>query len=191
MIFSRIDGLIESILKVFEQKQYCQSIRVLQSVIYLVFVDLLQIYQSYYLLVTVMLEKFGEMKLSDAKRAFIIYLNFVKINKEIRKMASSVIQEFNIKIGITFYDIDTKVIEGLKLSIDLKEREQAGVSIVKKTSIESYPSATEEAFDMPTFEPPAITQRKKTVFIADEKEELKDSSGSTTKAEDFQGGQGE
>lgn len=194
LIFSRIDGLIESILKVFEQKQYCQGIRVLQSVIYLVFVDLLQIYQSYYLLITVMLEKFGEMKLSDAKRAFIIYLNFVKINKEIRKMASSVCQEFNIKIGITFYDIDTKVIEGLKLSIDLKEREQAGVPMAKKTSIESYRSATEDAFELPTFEPPAITQRKKSMHMVREKEELKDSSGSsatTNKVEDFQGGQGE
>ena len=44
------------------------------------FVDLLQIYESYYLLITVMLEKFGEMTLKDAKRAFIIYLNFIKIN---------------------------------------------------------------------------------------------------------------
>ncbi len=59
--------------------------------IYLVFVDLLQIYQSYYLLISVMLEKFDEMNLKDSKRAFIIYLNFMKINKEIRKMASSII----------------------------------------------------------------------------------------------------
>ena len=59
--------------------------------IYLVFVDLLQIYQSYYLLISVMLEKFDEMNLKDAKRAFIIYLNFMKINKEIRKMASSIL----------------------------------------------------------------------------------------------------
>ena len=71
-----------------------------------------------------MLEKFDEMSLIDAKRAFIIYLNFIKINKEIRKMASSIIQEFNIKIGISFYDIDTKVIEALKLSIELKEKEK-------------------------------------------------------------------
>ena len=80
-----------------------------------------------------MLEKFNEMKLSDAKRAFIIYLNFVKINKEIRKMASSIIQEFNIKIGISFYDIDTKVIEGLKLTIDLKEKEQCSLFLSSLT----------------------------------------------------------
>lgn len=115
-------------MKVFEQKQYCQTQRILQSVIYLVFVDLLQIYQSYYLLITVMLEKFEEMSLKDAKRAFIIYLNFIKINKEIRKMASSIVSEFNIKIGINFFDIDTKVIEALKISIELKEKDKIRTS---------------------------------------------------------------
>lgn len=81
-----------------------------------------------------MLEKFDEMTLKDAKRAFIIYLNFIKINKEIRKMASSIIQEFNISLGISFYDIDTKVIEALKISIELKEKEKgatkAGVQLI-------------------------------------------------------------
>lgn len=76
--------------------------------------DLLKIYQSYYLLVTVMLEKFEEMDLKDSKRAFIIYLNFIKVNREIRKMAAVIVQEFNIKLKIHFYEIDTKVAEALK-----------------------------------------------------------------------------
>jgi hypothetical protein len=71
-----------------------------------------------------MMDKFEDMSLKDAKRAFIIYLNFVKINKEIRKMASSIIAEFHIKIDIAFYDIDTKVVEALKMSIESKEREK-------------------------------------------------------------------
>jgi hypothetical protein len=92
--------------------------------VYLLFVDLLQIYQPYYLLITVMLEKFEEMTLKDAKRAFIIYMNFIKINKEIRKMASSISLEFNINIGINFYDIDVKVVDALKISIEHKEKEK-------------------------------------------------------------------
>lgn len=47
-----------------------------------------------------MLEKFNDMSLKDSKKAFIIYMNFMKINKEIRKMALCIIQEFNIKMGI-------------------------------------------------------------------------------------------
>ena len=39
-------------------------------------------------------------------------------------MASSIILEFNIKLGINFYDIDTKVMEALKVRIDCKERDK-------------------------------------------------------------------
>ena len=66
------------------------------------------------------------MSLKDAKRAFIIYMNFIKINQEIRKMASSILLEFNITIGVNFYDIDTRVIEALKIRIDAKEKERKG-----------------------------------------------------------------
>jgi len=44
LIFSRIDGLIENILKIFEQKEYSQHYRLLHSVYYLLFMDLLKIY---------------------------------------------------------------------------------------------------------------------------------------------------
>ena len=69
-----------------------------------------------------MLQKFDEMNLKDAKRAFIIYMNFIKINQEIRKMASSIILEFNINIGINFYDVDVRVMEALKIRIEEKEK---------------------------------------------------------------------
>lgn len=39
-------------------------------------------------------------------------------------MASSIIQEFNIKIEISFYEIDIKVIEALKISIESKEKDR-------------------------------------------------------------------
>lgn len=68
-----------------------------------------------------MLEKFDDMCIKDAKRAFIIYMNFVKINKEIRKMASCILLEFNIPLDIYFYEVDTKVIESMKATIELKE----------------------------------------------------------------------
>jgi len=58
------------------------------------------------------------MELRDAKRAFIIYLSFIKINREIRKMAAVIISEFNIKLELVFYEIDTKVAEALKVSIE-------------------------------------------------------------------------
>jgi len=70
-----------------------------------------------------MLEKFEEMSEKDAKRAFIIYMNFIKVNKEIRKMATCILQEFNIQLKMYFYEVDTKLVEAMKLSIDLKEKQ--------------------------------------------------------------------
>ena len=89
----------------------------------MLFVDLLKIYQSYYLLITVMLSKFDQMTLKDSKRAFIIYTNFIKVNKEIRKMANCIIHEFNIRLSIFFYDVDTSLVDAMKMEIDAKERE--------------------------------------------------------------------
>ena len=63
------------------------------------------------------------MNLKDTKRAFIIYMNFIMINKEIRKRASSIIHEFNISMNLNIYEIDTKIVETLKLIIEVKEKE--------------------------------------------------------------------
>lgn len=49
-------------------------------------------------------------------------------------MALSILQEFNIKLDIHFYDVDTKIIESLKLTIEAKEREKREKSSAEDTS---------------------------------------------------------
>jgi hypothetical protein len=44
LIFSRIDGLIELILKIFEKKSYISNNELLSHIFYQLFVDLLKIY---------------------------------------------------------------------------------------------------------------------------------------------------
>ena len=41
--------------------------------IYLLFLDLLQIYKVFYILVTEILERFNSMQADQAKKAFIVY----------------------------------------------------------------------------------------------------------------------
>ena len=69
-----------------------------------------------------MLDKFENMSILDAKRAILVYLNFIKVNKEIRKMALIILKEFNIKLDIYFYDIDIKVVNALNATINIKEK---------------------------------------------------------------------
>lgn len=68
------------------------------------------------------------MNVKDSKKAFLIYLNFIKVNKEIRKMAQMVVTEFKINMNIYFYDVDTKLIQALKQEIDIKMHENSAGS---------------------------------------------------------------
>mmetsp|Transcript_6136 Transcript_6136/g.9852 ORF Transcript_6136/g.9852 Transcript_6136/m.9852 type:complete len:81 (-) Transcript_6136:2529-2771(-) len=79
----------------FEQRNFCKRYRIFQNIIFLVFIDLGKIYQSYYLLITTMLGKITLMEGIDCKRAYLAYSNFVKINKEVRHMAACVVGIFN------------------------------------------------------------------------------------------------
>jgi hypothetical protein len=111
LVLFRIDGLIEGILKIFDLKALSEKNRLLYHVFYQLFVDLLKIYQSYYLLVTVLLEKFSNISIIECKRTIIIYMNFIKINVEVRKIATSLIKKFKIKIDFHFYDVEPKVVD--------------------------------------------------------------------------------
>lgn len=91
-------------------------------IFYQLFVDLLKIYQSYYLLITVMLENYEKMSLMDKKRAIIIYLNFIQINKEIKKISLVIKEEFKINIEVIFYEIDQKLVDDLKFNLELEEK---------------------------------------------------------------------
>ena len=51
----------------------------------------MKIYQSYYVLTTVVLETFFLLEKSDQKKAFLVYANFLRVNKEIRRMASQIV----------------------------------------------------------------------------------------------------
>jgi len=64
------------------------------------------------------------MHLRDAKRAFIIYNNFVNINKELRSIASWITKDLKYNLKINFYEVDFNIIKSMKQVIDLKERER-------------------------------------------------------------------
>ena len=68
----------------FQQRNFCKKYRIFQNIIFLVFIDLGKIYQSYYLLITTMLGKIETMDVINCKRSYLAYSNFVRINKEVR-----------------------------------------------------------------------------------------------------------
>ena len=94
-IFNKIDQLIEQILKMLEERSFCKKYRIFLNIIFLLFIDLGKIYQSYYLLISTMLGYISDMDVIDCKRSYLAYSNFVRINKEVRQMAACVMGMFD------------------------------------------------------------------------------------------------
>jgi hypothetical protein len=71
--YESFDAMLTSIFAVFEHQSFCKRTRLFSNVIYLLFLDLLQIYKVFYILVTEILERFNSMQADQAKKAFIVY----------------------------------------------------------------------------------------------------------------------
>jgi len=49
----------------------------------------------------------------NAKKTYLIYTNFIRINKEIREVASWVASELKFDIQLELYDVDYKLLANL------------------------------------------------------------------------------
>lgn len=115
-------------MRVFERKTYCDRFRLLNNMLYLLFMDLIRIYHDYYLLITVTQDKFSKMDVQDQKRTFIIYLNFTKINTEVKQLTPVMMKDFNSNMELHFYDIEPSTMRHMKHVIDAKDKENLGKS---------------------------------------------------------------
>ena len=86
------------------------------------------------------------MHLRDAKRAFIIYNNFVRINKEVRSMANWIMTDLKYHLKMDFYEVDVSVVKSMKSVIDLKEKKRNFDGSAKSITTESEdPSQDQES----------------------------------------------
>lgn len=75
--YEAFDALILQIFSIYEHQSFCKRTRLFSNVVYLLFIDLLQIYKVFYVLITEVLERFTELPIEHAKKAFVVYQNFV------------------------------------------------------------------------------------------------------------------
>ena len=64
----------------------------------MLFKDLIKIYKIYYLHITEILERFAGLTQEDAKKAFIMYQNFVNLTEAIKTKANKLVAMFNFPI---------------------------------------------------------------------------------------------
>jgi len=65
------------------------------------------------LIITWLLSSFSQMSGCNAKKTYLIYTNFIRINKEIREVASWVASELKFDIQLELYDVDYKLLANL------------------------------------------------------------------------------
>lgn len=93
--YEHFDGLIQQIFNFYEHHNFCKRTRLFQNVVFVMFQDLVQIYKAFYILVTEILERFPNLALDQAKKAFVVYQNFVTFTDIMKTKVDKIKIEFN------------------------------------------------------------------------------------------------
>jgi hypothetical protein len=85
----------------------------------LLFQDLLQIYKVFYILVTEILERFTDLGLDQAKKAFVVYQNFVNLTNIMKSKADFIKEEFGFHMKTPqYYTPESSLVETLRICIE-------------------------------------------------------------------------
>ena len=73
----------------------------------------------YYLLIVEILDRFGALSNEEAKKAFVVYQNFISLTKTMKAKCSVIMAKFVINIKQPkYYEIDEGLIENLRVCIE-------------------------------------------------------------------------
>lgn len=87
----------------------------------MLFLDLIQIYRVFYVLITEVLERFTELPIEQAKKAFIVYQNFVNFTQTMKQKTHLIMKEFGFNAKLPeFYSPDSALVITLKTCIEEK-----------------------------------------------------------------------
>ena len=99
----------------------------------MLFQDLIQIYKVFYILVAEILERFAELTVDNAKRAFVVYQNFVNLTTVMKAKADIIMSEFDFSIKLpNFYSVDSSLIQTLRQCIEQKQNNPKGLENISK-----------------------------------------------------------
>jgi hypothetical protein len=98
MLYEHLDGLITHISEIFVNKEFCLKTRLFQNLVYMVFLDFIKIYNTFYILVTELLHRFKNMNYRDMEKTLQIYKNFLNFVRAVDTEMKSIPLTF----GFTF-----------------------------------------------------------------------------------------
>jgi hypothetical protein len=123
--YETFDSLISQILQMFENNDFCRKYRLHQNFIYMLFLDLVKIYNVFYILTMETLDRYRKMSAEEMQKSLILYQNFCNFTESLRKQANTIPMMF----GFTFkepsyYKPDANKERAMKNA--LKDKEAGG-----------------------------------------------------------------
>lgn len=114
---------VDKIYHLFDEVNFARKYRLYQKIIELVFVDLTDMYQYQYILLSEMLQRFNSMRVRDAKKTFIFYVRYFKLTESLRLVEKMIASKFDFDFQAMNYhnDINLQNSDYLREYIEEKE----------------------------------------------------------------------
>lgn len=96
--YENFDAMISQIIQMFENNDFCRKFRIHQNFIYMIFLDLVKIYNVFYILTMETLDRYKKMSVSEMNKALVLYKNFCNFTETLKKEANTIPMLF----GFTF-----------------------------------------------------------------------------------------
>ena len=74
--YETFDALISQILQMFENNDFCRKFRLHQNFVYMIFLDLVKIYNVFYIMTMETLDRYKKMSVGEMTKALVMYQNF-------------------------------------------------------------------------------------------------------------------
>lgn len=123
--YESFDNMITQIIQMFENNDFCRKYRAHQNFIYMVFLDLVKIYNVFYIMTMETLDRYKRMSSAEMNKALILYKNFCSFTDTLKKEANTIPMLFGFSFKEpNYYKPDPKKERAMKNA--LKDKEAGG-----------------------------------------------------------------
>lgn len=123
IIYEQFQKFIKAINNIFENKEFCRQSRLFQNLIYMLFLDLIKVYNIFYIMITEILDRFKKMPIKDMEKALQMYKEFIRFTDDVKREANTIPLHFGFVFkSPSYYVADPKLEKNLGIMIQQKNR---------------------------------------------------------------------
>ena len=123
--YESFDSIITQIIQMFENNDFCRKYRLHQNFIYMIFLDLVKVYNVFYIMTMETLDRYKRMSSTEMNKALVLYKNFCSFTDTLKKEANTVPMLFGFSFKEpNYYKPDSRKEKAMKNA--LRDKESGG-----------------------------------------------------------------